>query len=244
MKRSSSSTDCKHTSKKFCARHHCSDQHSDSAINNTNNSSCSSSCSAVDDDKTIAQKSSEPDMSTTVLTYIQDVVHSLDKGRIDQCLSNKLSPDTLDQLDSKHAEIATALDAALKNIAQRQLQLETENLRYRIAIQQQHQLLTCQQNDREEYDQHHEDTNNDEDTVPLPTSSTVLVTNQDSTQQQADSHMTPEDGIPTVQDASLIERMQTAAHPIVSLSSTHRIGKLLVSLVISSSLISHYSISQ
>lgn len=167
-------------------------------------------------------------MSTTVLSYIQDVVHSLDKGRIDQCLSNKLSPDTLDQLDSKHAEIATALDAALKNIAQRQLQLETENLRYRIAIQQQHQLLTCQQNDRE-YDQHHEDTNNDEDTVPLPTSSsssssTMLVTNQDST-QQADSHMTPEDGIPTVQDASLIERMQTAAHPIVSLSSTHRIGK-------------------
>ncbi|KAI7880908.1 hypothetical protein K492DRAFT_236965 [Lichtheimia hyalospora FSU 10163] len=229
MKRSSSSTDCKHTSKKICARPHCSDPQLDTAIttsstNNNSTTSTTSTCSSttIDNDKTTAQPSLEQDMSTTVLTYIQDIVHSLDKGRIDQCLSSKLSTDTLDQLDSKHVEIATALDAALKNIAQRQLQLETENLRYRIAIQQQHQLLTCQQTDRE-YDQHHEDTNNDEDTVPLPTSSTMLVTNQDST-EQADSHMTPEDGIPTVQDASLIERMQTAAHPIVSLSSTHRIA--------------------
>lgn len=171
-------------------------------------------------------------MSATVLDYVQDIVYNLNKGRIDQCLSNRLSPDTLNSLDSHHADLANSLDTALKNIAQRQLQLETENLRYRIALQQQHQLLTTQQTDDQ-------DCADSRPTSPVPTTTNNNNSNsksnaiQDeshdtaistthaipSTASTAAAHTTPEEGIPSVKDASLIDRMQTPAHPIVSLSS-------------------------
>lgn len=163
-------------------------------------------------------------MSVAVLDHIQDIIVNLDKGRIDYCLSNRLTGEKLDKLDSKNAELATSLDAALKNIAQRQLQLETENLRYRIAIQQQHQILTCHQPE----DHHRSATANSfsqEDDVPLPTSTVTTTTTttaaaaEDDTKEH-DAHMTPEDGIPSVKDSSMIDILQTTVHPVVSLSSS------------------------
>ncbi|CDH54714.1 sensor histidine kinase response regulator [Lichtheimia corymbifera JMRC:FSU:9682] len=193
-------------------------------------------------------------MSVQVLSIIQDTIHHLDKGRIDQCLSNRLSAEALDELDSKSAEIATSLEAALKNIAQRQLQLETENLRYRIAIQQQHQLLLGQQqlqhagnmpipstssssapssssatvrNINPSSSSATSSSREEEDDVPLPTSSSTQGAAASSRTLERhrpdDLHMTSEQGIPTIRETSLIERMQTPAEPIVSLPTNHRI---------------------
>ncbi|KAJ8661610.1 hypothetical protein O0I10_002416 [Lichtheimia ornata] len=195
-------------------------------------------------------------MSVQVLSIIQDTIHHLDKGRIDQCLSNRLSAEALDELDPKSAEIATSLEAALKNIAQRQLQLETENLRYRIAIQQQHQLLLGQQqlqqggnmplpstssssapssssatgkniNPSSSSTTTTTSSSREEDDVPLPTSSSTqgAAANSRTLERHRpdDLHMTSEEGIPTIRETSLIERMQTPAEPIVSLPTNHRI---------------------
>lgn len=80
--------------------------------------------------------------NTTVLTYIHDFVYNLEQGNIDNCLSNSI--DISKSLTKQDADLFNAIDLNLKKIAQRQLQLESENLRSRIMIQQQHQLLTTQ----------------------------------------------------------------------------------------------------
>lgn len=199
-------------------------------------------------------------MSVQVLSIIQDTIHYLDKGRIDQCLSNRLSTEALDELDAKSAEIATSLEAALKNIAQRQLQLETENLRYRIAIQQQHQLLLGQQqqvgampipstssssappsssatgnniNPSSSSSSSTTTVSSKEEDVPLPTSSSTPNNGRTLERHRPDDlHMTSEEGIPTIRETSLIERMQTPAEPIVSLPTNHRISKCIFFITI------------
>jgi HAMP domain-containing protein len=91
---------------------------------------------------------------TNALEQIKDMVIHLDKGDLEYCLSQQLTKAIHDQegeqeddeekeLDEE--DISILLHKALKNIAKRQLKLETENKRYRIAIKQQHQLLTQQQ---------------------------------------------------------------------------------------------------
>lgn len=208
------------------------DSHAHTTIQNTEKSSPSNRSSesrspdprAPETTCTTPAAADNTNMSVAVLDHIQDIIVNLDKGRIDYCLSNRLTGEKLDKLDSKNAELATSLDAALKNIAQRQLQLETENLRYRIAIQQQHQILTCHQPE----DHHRSATANSfsqEDDVPLPTSTVTTTTTttaaaaEDDTKEH-DAHMTPEDGIPSVKDSSMIDILQTTVHPVVSLSSS------------------------
>ncbi|CAO3660045.1 unnamed protein product [Rhizopus stolonifer] len=116
-----------------------------------------------------------------VLSYIHGVVQNIEQGNIDHCLSNSLeSNPLLSTLNEKDADLLQQLDLNLKKIAQRQLQLETENLRSRIMIQQQHQLFTS--ND-------HEDNKSS-------------ITSQE---QQG----TPEDELTSVHDASLLEKLQT-----------------------------------
>lgn len=232
MKRSSSSTDSNHTLKKFCARESspCS---AEPPIDTTEASAATTSTKTSSPNDGGPPRPSDPitqqsntteqeasgNMSAIVLNYVQDIVQCLDKGRIDYCLSNRLTAETLDSLDPHYAEIANSLDTALKNIAQRQLQLETENLRYRIAIQQQHQLLTSQQSEDPRQD-------SAEDDVPLPSSALSSNTTSADKHDDADdhAHMTPEDGIPTIRDSSMIERMQTPAHPILPLSSRSCLG--------------------
>jgi hypothetical protein len=80
---------------------------------------------------------------TAILSHINTLSLSLKKGDINTCLTTCLDTSSLDALDSTDSDTAHSIIDALKNIAQRQLALETENLRYRIVIQQQHQLLTC-----------------------------------------------------------------------------------------------------
>lgn len=133
-------------------------------------------------------------MSAVVLDYVHDIVQDLDQGHLDRCLSKHLARDTLDNLHPPDAELASSLDAALKSIAQRQLMLQTENLRYRIAIQQQHQLLTAQ------HEQHAEDKKDDE---PAPRTSTT----NDETASRKNSLVTPEDGISTIKDSSMLDKM-------------------------------------
>lgn len=116
-----------------------------------------------------------------VLSYIHGLVQNIEQGNIDHCLSNSLeSNPLLSTLNEKDADLLQQLDLNLKKIAQRQLQLETENLRSRIMIQQQHQLFTS--ND-------HEDNKSS-------------ITSQE---QQG----TPEDELTSVHDTSLLEKLQT-----------------------------------
>jgi HAMP domain-containing protein len=88
------------------------------------------------------------EMSNT-LQQIKDMVLHLDKGDLEYCLSQQIARIVGDEEEQEEEEeeedISILLHKALKNIAKRQLRLETENKRYRIAIKQQHQLLTQQQ---------------------------------------------------------------------------------------------------
>ncbi|KAI8387423.1 hypothetical protein BD560DRAFT_320877 [Blakeslea trispora] len=67
---------------------------------------------------------------TELLAPIRDMVLRLDKGDTEYCIS------------SFHQDTLQLIHKTLKSIAQRQLKLETENKRFRIAIKQQHHLLT------------------------------------------------------------------------------------------------------
>lgn len=71
----------------------------------------------------------------TTLEQLKDMVLHLDKGDLDYCITQPI-PDEEDE------DVSILLHKALRSIAQRQLKLETENKRYRIAIKQQHHLLT------------------------------------------------------------------------------------------------------
>lgn len=93
-------------------------------------------------------------MTANVLEQIKDMVLHLDKDDLEYCITRSLPemstiPNNVDDEQHKHKheeeeqeDISILLHKALKNIATRQLKLETENKRYRIAIKQQHHLLT------------------------------------------------------------------------------------------------------
>jgi hypothetical protein len=101
-----------------------------------------------------ATNSNNNNKMTNVLEQIKDMVLHLDKGDLEYCITRSLTTEMsipADQHDDQHTEeqeeaeeenISILLHKALRNIAQRQLKLETENKRYRIAIKQQHHLLT------------------------------------------------------------------------------------------------------
>lgn len=104
-------------------------------LNNNNNSN------SKNDNCNISKESK----MTTTLEQIKDMILRLDKGDLDYCITRTLPetstiPKNADEVADE--DISFQLQKALKNIAQRQLKLETENKRYRIAIKQQHHLLT------------------------------------------------------------------------------------------------------
>ena len=156
-------------------------------------------------------------MSAIVLNHVHDIIRDLDQGHLDHCLSKQLTRDTLDNLQPADAELASTLDAALKNIAQRQLMLETDNLRYRIAIQQQYQLLTAAQGDDDKATTKNNANNSEEQQLPKPTKTTSKVTTKSDEQYNNDNNLTTttkkigttsEDGLSTIKDSSLLEKMQ------------------------------------
>ncbi|KAG2232028.1 hypothetical protein INT48_000583 [Thamnidium elegans] len=77
---------------------------------------------------------------TSTMEHLKDMILNLDKGDLDYCITQPI-PNDDDQ------DVTILLHKALRSIANRQLKLETENKRYRIAIKQQHHLLT---HDKEE----------------------------------------------------------------------------------------------
>lgn len=72
-----------------------------------------------------------PSSKTTTMEDFKDIILHLEKGDFEYCLNNTNNDDD-------------PISLALKQIAKNQQRLETENKRYRIAIQQQHHILTHQ----------------------------------------------------------------------------------------------------
>lgn len=124
------------------------------------------------------------------------MVLRLDKGDLDFCISQtppaqpSIHSDQ-DGNDDDDADISIALHKALKNIAQRQLKLETENKRYQIAIKQQHHLLTQQQQQQQQQSKNDQEQEQEEN---------ESVVNKSSG--------TPEDCISSFRQSPMLEKLQ------------------------------------
>lgn len=149
---------------------------------------------------TIAHTSSELPMTTAILSHISTLAHALVKGDFNQCLDVCGDAPSLDALDTTDADYTLSIVAALRKVAQRQVTLETENLRYRIAIQQQHQLLTCN-NDTLTHNNNGEATSRSNNAGDTLTPSVSLT-------QVATERPTSENDLLSVTDSSLLERLQ------------------------------------
>lgn len=130
-------------------------------------------------------KESKKEDKMSLLSYIHSLVQNVEQGNIDQCLSNSIESNSIyKELNEKDAELLKQLDLNLKKIAQRQLHLETENLRCRIMIQQQHQLFTS--HDHEE--------------------KSII------TSQTKEEGATPEDELTSIHDSSLLDKLESSYH--------------------------------
>lgn len=122
------------------------------------------------------------------------MVLRLDKGDLDFCISQTppAQPSIQNDQDDDNADISIALHKALKNIAQRQLKLETENKRYQIAIKQQHHLLTQQQ-------QQQQQNKNDQEQEQAQEENESVVNK---------SNGTPEDCISSFRQSPMLEKLR------------------------------------
>ncbi|KAG1095655.1 hypothetical protein G6F42_018512 [Rhizopus arrhizus] len=152
----------------------------------------------------------------SVIQYIHDLVNNLEQGNIDHCLSNAIDLSNFDELSKTDSDLLNALDLNLKKIAQRQLQLETENLRSRIMIQQQHQLLTAHGHEEKVMSRNHQQTdkNNkhkeedgDDGGGDGGTSRTGSRENGD---ESTISTTTPEDNLTSIHDSSLLDKLENS----------------------------------
>ncbi|KAI8996817.1 hypothetical protein BDB01DRAFT_901308 [Pilobolus umbonatus] len=150
------------------------------------------------DSPTPNQTNSTSNMS--ILQYVHDLVKNLEQGNIDNCLCNIADPSLLQNLDKDDTTLFNALEMNLKKIAHRQLQLETENLRYRIMIRQQQQLLTSNGTD-------HEDKLMSQK-VEKPERTEKA--EKDEPGLQKDTQLTPEDNITSIHDSSLLDKLETS----------------------------------
>lgn len=140
----------------------------------------------------------------SVLRYVHDLIHNLEQGDIDHCLSKSIDLTNFDEtLNKTDSELLVALDLNLKKIAQRQLQLETENLRSRIMIQQQHQLLTAHGHEEKVTNRHQTDNNYTFD-------NNVDDDESGGGLEKEKSDITPEDNLSSVHDTSLLEKLENS----------------------------------
>ncbi|ORE08495.1 hypothetical protein BCV72DRAFT_261468, partial [Rhizopus microsporus var. microsporus] len=138
-------------------------------------------------------KESKQEDKMSLLSYVHSLVQNVEQGNIDQCLSNSIESNSIyKELNEKDAELLKQLDLNLKKIAQRQLHLETENLRCRIMIQQQHQLFTS--HDHEE--------------------KSII------TSQAKEEGTTPEDELTSIHDSSLLDKLESSYHHEPTTSTT------------------------
>ncbi|KAI8078779.1 uncharacterized protein BX664DRAFT_303598 [Halteromyces radiatus] len=193
-----------------------------SSLSNTK----SNTTSDIQSDTTGSLITDNKNNNMDVIKYVHEMVRHLDQGNIDHCLSQSL-PDTLqdkETMDPTQLEMLQYMDSALKNIAHRQLQLETENLRYRIGMEHQHLLYKS---------------NGLDDSTPTPTP--VLEEEEEQRQQDRtnrryqypsstitldSANVTPEENMPpSLLDSSLVDKMHAFQPipplPTVSQSSTY-----------------------
>lgn len=140
------------------------------------------------------ESSNDDNNNMSVLEYVHQLVDNLEQGNIDNCLSNNSSDFStiLQQLSKSDADLFTQLDLNIRKIAQRQLQLETENLRCRIMIQQQHQLLTSTT------------------TTPNHHEEEKVMHKTNTTENNHTTTTTSEDDLTSVHDTSLLENLETS----------------------------------
>lgn len=141
-----------------------------------------------------SSKSNNSNSMTNIVEQIKDMVLRLDKGDLDFCISQTppAQPSIQNDQDDDNADISIALHKALKNIAQRQLKLETENKRYQIAIKQQHHLLTQQQ-------QQQQQNKNDQEQEQAQEENESVVNK---------SNGTPEDCISSFRQSPMLEKLR------------------------------------
>jgi hypothetical protein len=164
---------------------------------------------------TTSNTKTNPTFDMSVLRYVHDLVHNLEQGDIDHCLSKSIDltkfSETLSKADS---ELLNALDLNLKKIAQRQLQLETENLRSRIMIQQQHQLLTAQGHEEKVTNRQQTDNNHKFDQDDSGGGGGSSSSSSNSSGGDGDggdkTNITPEDNLSSVHDTSLLEKLENS----------------------------------
>lgn len=175
--------------------------------------------------------------SFAVLQYFYEMIQDLDQGHLDQCLSKQLS---CDALSTEETALASAMDTALKKVAQRQLRLETDNLRYRIAMQQQHQILASQYEEEEKVkpvsrsnsdndekkdgsggengdtkqsndDKREDSSDSDDDSKKRQVSSEERnVSSSSSSSSVHENEETPEDGLVTIKESSILEKISSS----------------------------------
>ncbi|KAI8332873.1 hypothetical protein BC941DRAFT_380974 [Chlamydoabsidia padenii] len=178
----------------------------DHITSNSSKKHCSSSIT------NLPQTSSDLYMTTNILSHINSLTLHLAKNDINGCLNIFNNTPGLDALNSTDSEYTLSIIGALKNIAQRQITLETENLRYKIAIKQQHQLLTCNNETRvinEKYAPWGNNSNGDS-SCKNTTPSTSPITTEKST---------PEIDLLSVNDSSLLEKLEQVSSSTIECSN-------------------------
>ena len=140
---------------------------------------------------TASDSNTSPAGSMSVIRYVYGLVHNLEQGNIDHCLSHSIDSSQFDEtLSAADTDLLNALDSNLKKIAQRQLQLETENLRSRIMIQQQHQLLTASNHEEKDHSESSKGPSQED--------------------KERTTNTTPEDSLTSVHDSSLLEKLENS----------------------------------
>ncbi|KAF7729321.1 hypothetical protein EC973_004577 [Apophysomyces ossiformis] len=150
-------------------------------------------------------------MTTLAFQHIHDIVCSLERNQYESILNKSLPPSSKSALEDPNRELVTNIELCLKNIAQRQLRLETENLRYRIALRQQHQFLLSQNDGQSGKD------NNPQVVVDLA---------------QDEAHRaTPEDGIDSIGNSSILDRIEAIPPQVVSTNEEHLVADPIPSAI-------------
>ena len=150
-------------------------------------------------------------MGTVVLPYIHDLLQNFEQGHYDQCLKGTPTPSNLHELSSKDTETLNAIETSLKSLVERHVRLETENLRYQVALRQQQQLL-CNAGKRDTMTKAQ-----DASSLALPTHTSSASTEKQPVPTSA-LPITPEDGIWTMKDASVLDKVKTNSHVFPPLS--------------------------
>ncbi|CAO3695657.1 unnamed protein product [Umbelopsis ramanniana] len=142
-------------------------------------------------------------MGTVVLPYISDLLQNFEQGHYDQCL--KGSPPAYDQLSTDDRQSISAIEATIKSLVERHVRLETENLRYQVALRQQQQLLSAA-------------------APPLPSEAQDASSSEPATKPERNGAallpITPEDGIGSMREQSVLGKIKTKSSVFPPLSLT------------------------